>query len=93
MIAAIICFSISIIIAIWGITMNIVTKVPEWLLLMILVLPISIFGAAELSMTPTNKDVKNGKAHYVEQNHIEVVNGDTINNYKTYEIVWTENSK
>ena len=43
--------------------------------------------------TPTNKDVKNGKAYYVEQNHVEIVNGDTINNYKTYEIVWIENSK
>lgn len=88
MIAAIICFSISIIIAIWSIIMDIVTKVHEWLLLMILVLPISIFGAAELSMTPTNKDVKNGKAHYVKQTHIEVVEGDTLLKYTTYEIQW-----
>ena len=40
---------------------------------------------------PTNKDVKEGKAHYVEQNNIEIVNGDTINNYKTYKIEWNQN--
>ena len=44
-----------------------------------------------LCVTPTNKDVSEGKAHYIEQSHIKIVNGDTINNYKTYEIVWNQN--
>lgn len=58
---------------------------------MLLALPINIIGFAKLDLTPTDKDVKNGKAYYVERNHIEILNGDTINNYKTYEIIWNQN--
>lgn len=51
----------------------------------------SFVGICILCVTPTNKDVKEGNAHYIEQSHIKIVNGDTINNYKTYEIVWNQN--
>ena len=53
----------------------------------------SFVGIGLLYVTPTNKDVREGEAHYIEQNHIEIVNGDTIYNYKTYQIVWNQNTK
>jgi hypothetical protein len=52
-----------------------------------------MIGVITLDSIPTNKDVRKGEAYYIEQNHIEVVNGDTVNNYKTYQIEWIENSK
>ena len=93
MITAIILFSIAVVIAVWCITVDSTTKSGMWLLFLT---PSALFivgGIAAIDLTPTNKDVREGEAHYVEQNHIEIVNGDTVNNYKTYEIVWIENSK
>lgn len=46
----------------------------------LLVVPIS-----EISKNPTNKDVENGKAHYVETQHMSISNNDTVR-YSTYEI-------
>ena len=89
MIAAIILFSLAIGIAVWSITVSSLTKESEWLLFLVFALA----GATVLASTPTNKNVREGKAHYVEQNHIERVNGDTVNTYKTYQIEWIENSK
>lgn len=43
----------------------------------------------DYSTTPTNEDVKNGKAHYVETKHQEICSNDTIR-YSTYEIKWKE---
>ena len=93
MIAAMILFSIAIVIAVWCITVDSITKSGMWLLFLISSALFIVGGIAAIDLTPTNKDVREGEAHYVEQNHIEVVNGDTINTYKTYEIVWIENSK
>ena len=93
MIAAMILFSIAIGITVWSITVSITTKSDMWLLFLIFAGFCIIGGGIALDSTPTNKDVREERAHYVEQNHIEVVNGDTVNNYKTYEIVWIENSK
>jgi hypothetical protein len=52
-----------------------------------------IFGFAVSSTTPTVRNVREGTAHYVEQTHIEILNGDTVNNYKTYQIEWNQNTK
>lgn len=52
-----------------------------------------VCGVASLDLTPTNMDVREGEAHYIEQNHVEVVNGDTVNVYKTYQIEWNRNTK
>ena len=93
MIVAMILFSIAAGLAAWCITVSSLTQSYEYLLFLILSWFCVMGGVIILESTPTTKDVRKGKAHYVEQNHIEVVNGDTINNYKTYEIVWTENSK
>ena len=93
MIAAMILFTIAIGMAVWCITVSSMTKEGEWLLFLIFTFVSATGGAIVLDLTPTNKDVKEGKAHYVEQNHIEIVNGDTINTYKTYQIKWIENSK
>ena len=93
MIAAMILFSIAIVVAVWSITVTSLTDIGEWLLFLIFAFVSATGGVAVLDSTPTDKDVKKGKAHYVEQNHIEVVNNDTINNYKTYEIVWNRNTK
>ena len=93
MIAAMILFPIAVGIAVWCITVSSITEEAIWLLFLIFAWFCIMGGVIALDSTPTNKDVKNGKAYYVEQNHIEVVNGDTINTYKTYEIVWIENSK
>ena len=93
MIAAIILFSVAVVIAVWCITMSNTTESDMWLLFLIPSLFCVIGGVAVIDLTPTNKDVREGEAHYVEQNHIEVVNGDTINTYKTYQIVWNQNTK
>lgn len=93
MIAALILFSIAATNLIWSIITAFTTKEAEWLLSLILTVVLSMVGVITIFDTPTDSDVRKGKAHYVEQNHVEVVNGDTINNYKTYEIVWIKNSK
>lgn len=77
----------------WSIIAGSVTGNEYWFLELIITILCSIVGIGMLCDVPTDNDVKEGKAHYIEQNHIEVVNGDTVNNYKTYQIVWTENSK
>ena len=93
MIAAIILFSIAIGIAVWSITVSSLTKQGDWLAFLIFT-PVGIAGSiVALDSIPTNKDVRNGKAYYVEQNHIEIVNGDTVTNYKTYQIEWNQNTK
>ena len=93
MIAAMILFTIAIGIAVWCITVSSITKLYMWLLLLIPSIYCAIIGITVIDSIPTNKDVRDGEAHYVEQNHIEVVNGDTINTYKTYKIEWIKNSK
>ncbi len=93
MIGAIILFVIAIGIAVWCITVSSITKEGEWLLFLIFTIVCATGGAIILDSIPTNKDVRKGEAHYIEQNHIELLNGDTVNTYKTYEIVWIENSK
>ena len=93
MILAVILFSIAIVVAVWSITVTSLTDIGEWLLFLIFAFVSATGGVAVLDSTPTDKDVKKGKAHYVEQNHIEIVNGDTINTYKTYQIVWNQNTK
>lgn len=52
-----------------------------------------ITGVAAIESTkepePTIYDVKNGTAEYISTEYIKITeNGDTINSYKTYEIVW-----
>ena len=93
MIVAMILFPIAVGIAVWSITVSSFTKSEMWLLFLIFSLFCALGGIAAIDVTPTNKNVRKGEAHYIEQNHVEIVNGDTINNYKTYEIVWIENSK
>jgi hypothetical protein len=93
MIAATILFSIAVVIAVWCITMNSFTKSGMWLLFLICSWFCIMGGVMAIDTTPSNKDVREGEAHYIEQNHIEIVNGDTVNNYKTYQIVWIENFK
>lgn len=93
MIVAMILFPIAVGIAVWCITVSSIANEPIWLLFLIFSLFCVMGGGIALDLTPTTKAVKEGRAHYVEQNHVEIVNGDTINNYKTYEIVWIENSK
>lgn len=93
MIAALILFSIAATNLIWCIITAVATKEAEWLLILLLTVLLSMVGVITIFDTPTDSDVRKGKAHYVEQNHVEVVNGDTINNYKTYEIVWIKNFK
>lgn len=92
-IEAIILFGLSILLIVIGITLAIHTKVVEYLFLLLLAFIFFVLGLAVQYPIPTNKDVKEGKAHYVEQNHIEIVNGDTISNYKTYKIEWTKSFK
>lgn len=93
MIAAMILFSVAIGMAVWCITVSSTTKLYLWLLFLIPSIYCAIIGITVIDSIPTNNDVKERKAHYVEQNHIEVVNGDTVHNYKTYQIQWIENSK
>lgn len=93
MIAALILFSIAATNLIWSIITTFVTEKRGWLLGLILSVFLSIIGVVTILEAPTNSDVKEGKAYYVEQNHVEVLNGDTVNNYKTYEIIWNQNTK
>ena len=93
MIAAMILFSIAGTTLLWSIIVSSVTDNEHWLLALIISGVCGFAGTGILWEIPTNNHVKNGAAHYVEQNHIEVVNGDTVNNYKTYQIEWIENSK
>lgn len=93
MIAPMILFTIAIGIAVWCITVSSNTKLYLWLLFLIPSIYCVIIGIVIIDSIPTNNDIKDGKAHYVEQNHIEIVNGDTINTYKTYQIVWNQNTK
>ncbi len=93
MIALIILFSIAGTNLIWSIIISAVTKEEEWLWVNALTVFLLAIGLGLLLSTPTNSSVKNKEAHYVEQNHIEVVNGDTINTYKTYQIEWNQNTK
>lgn len=93
MITAMILFTIAIGIAVWCITVSSITEEVIWLLSLIFAGLCVMLGVITLDLTPTNKDVRKGEAHYIEQNHIELLNGDTINTYKTYEIVWIENFK
>ena len=86
-------FTIAIGIAVWCITVSSITEEAIWLLSLIFAGLCVMWGVITLDLTPTNKDVREGEAHYIEQNHIEVVNGDTINTYKTYQIVWNQNTK
>lgn len=90
---AIILFGLAIVLAIMGIILAIYTKTPEYLFFIGFSIILYTIGLAVPDPIPTDYDVKNGKAYYIEQNHIEVINGDTINNYKTYKIEWIENSK
>ena len=93
MIAATILFSIAGTLAICGIIFTCVSDVAEWMLTLLISAVLSVFGLAAFFTTPRPLNVREGTAHYVEQNHIEVVNGDTVNNYKTYKIVWNQNTK
>jgi hypothetical protein len=93
MTVAMILFPIAVGIAVWCITMSSLTKSEIWLLFLLFSVFCTLGGIKAIDSTPMNKDVREGKAHYVEQNHIEVLNGDTVNNYKTYQIEWIDNSK
>ena len=93
MITAIILFTIAIGIAVWCITVSSNTKLYLWLLFLIPSIYCVLIGIVIIDSFPTNKDVRKGKAHYIEQHHIELFNGDTINTYKTYQIVWNQNTK
>ena len=93
MIAAIILFSIAGTLAICGIIFTCVSNNAEWMFTLLISAILVIFGLAAFFTTPRPLNVREGTAHYVEQNHIETVNGDTVNNYKTYQIVWNQNTK
>lgn len=93
MIAVAILLSIAGTTLLWSIIAGSVTGNEFWFLGLIITILCSIVGIGMSFDVPTNNDVKEGKAHYIEQNHIEVVNGDTVNNYKTYKIEWIENFK
>ena len=92
-IEAIILFVLAILSIVISITLAIRTKMVEYLFLLLFAFIFFIVGLAVQYSIPTNTDVKEGKAHYVEQCHIEIINGDTVNNYKTYKIVWNQNTK
>ena len=94
MIAAMILFSIVGTTLLWIIVSS-VTDNGNWFIGPGLIMSgiLSFIGTVILCTTPTNNDVREGEAHYVEQNHIEVINGDTINNYKIYKIEWNQNTK
>ena len=88
---AIILFVSAIVLAIISIMFALYTKVPEYLLFIWLSIILCVIGIAVQYPAPNKDDVKEGNAHYVEKTHIEIVNGDTINNYKTYKIEWNQN--
>lgn len=48
-----------------------------------------IVPIVDIEGNPKDKDVKNGKAHYIETQHQEIVGNDTIR-YSTYKIKWKE---
>ena len=91
MIAAIILFSIACIFFILGIVLSVVKKDPIFLMFLIVSFPACVGGYSCLYPTPKESDIENGTAIYQKNHHI-VINeqGDTIKNYKTYEIVWKE---
>jgi hypothetical protein len=91
MILAMILFTLAIGVAVWSITMISTTKESDWSLFLLFSVFCVIAGVATMGLIPTNKDVREGEAHYIEQSHIEIVNGDTVNNYKTYKIEWNQN--
>jgi hypothetical protein len=94
MIVATILFSIAVTFAVCGIIFHYLSDAITWVCAsLFLSLVFMIFGFAVSSTTPTVRNVREGTAHYVEQTHIEILNGDTVNNYKTYEIVWNQNTK
>ena len=89
MIAAAILLSIAGTTLLWSIINGIVTDNGHFLGSGLVITGVLCFvGIAILFTTPTNNDVRKGEAHYVEQNHIEIVKGDTVLNYTTYEIQW-----
>lgn len=88
MILAMILFTLAIGVAVWSITMISTTKESGWSLFLLFSVFCVIAGVATMGLIPTDKDVREGEAHYVEQNHIEVVKGDTVLKYTTYEIQW-----
>lgn len=92
-IGAIILIALAIIIIVGSVGSSFVAKIPEFLFALPFGFILFIAGLSIQYPIPNDEDVKNGRAHYIEQNHIEVVNGDTINAYKTYEIVWNQNTK
>jgi hypothetical protein len=78
-----------------GIVLSVVKKDPIFLMFLIVTFPICVGGYSFLyptTPTPKESDIENGTAIYQKNHHI-VINeqGDTIKNYKTYEIVWKEN--
>ena len=87
---AIILFILAIVLVILGITLAIYRGTSAYLSFICFAFVPCVIGVVLQNTTPTDVDVKEGTAHYVEQNHIEVVNGDTINNYKTYKIEWNK---
>lgn len=93
MIAAIILFSIAGTLAICGIVFTCVSDIAEWMFTLLISAVLTAFGLVAFFTTPRPLNVREGKAHYIEQNHIEVINGDTVNNYKTYQIEWNQNTK
>lgn len=95
MIAAAILLSIAGTTFLWSIIVGIVADNRYFLLGIGLLMTVILcfIGTAILITIPTNNDVRNGEAHYIEQNYIEIINGDTINTYKTYQIVWNQNTK
>ena len=42
--------------------------------------------------SPTDNDVRNGKAEYVKEHHIEISNNDTVE-YDLYRLDWIRNNK
>ena len=94
MTVATILFSIAVILAVCGIMFYYLSDTITWVCVsFFLSLVFMIFGFAVSSTTPTVRNVREGTAHYVEHTHIEILNGDTVHTYKTYQIVWNQNTK
>ena len=62
-------------------------------------IPVSMFAALYLlcfllyfAFSPTDNDVRNGKAEYVKEHHIEISSNDTIE-YDIYRLDWIRNNK
>lgn len=89
MIVAAILLSIAGTTLLWSVIVGIVTDNGHFLGSGLVITGVLCFvGIALLFTTPTNNDVRRGEAHYIEQNHTEIVNGDTLLKYSTYEIQW-----